>query len=211
MRLQVEVVEITSRTGVDGDRHRRRGPALEAAILAAVWEELEAVGYARLTMEGVAARARTSKQVLYRRWRNRAELVLAAFRHRVVRISDAIPDTGDLRGDVLHTLRHVARHYDQIPPDVIHGLMAESVDLGPDLLSVLHEVMMTILKRAADRGEIEVAHLTPRITTLPFDLVRHDVLLRHRRLTEGALTEIVDDVFLPLVRARTPAPPPDTP
>ena len=45
---------------------RRRGPELEAALLDAVWWELAETGYARLTMEGVAARANTGKQVLYR-------------------------------------------------------------------------------------------------------------------------------------------------
>ena len=45
---------------------RRRGTALEAALLEAAWDELSEVGYAALTMEGVAARARTSRAVLYR-------------------------------------------------------------------------------------------------------------------------------------------------
>ncbi|HET6742594.1 MAG TPA: helix-turn-helix domain-containing protein, partial [Kribbella sp.] len=54
---------------------RGRGAELEAVLLDAAWAELMESGYARLTMEAVAARAQTGKQVLYRRWRNRAELV----------------------------------------------------------------------------------------------------------------------------------------
>ena len=53
---------------------RRRGTKLEDALLDAAWEELQEVGYTRLTMEAVAARAGTSKPVLYRRWPNRARL-----------------------------------------------------------------------------------------------------------------------------------------
>src|ERR1700733_10146679 len=82
-------------------RHRRRGPELESALLEAAWNELVEVGFAGLTMESVAARAQTGIAVLYRRWANKDELVLAAIEHyRVVR-PIALPDTGTLRDDLL--------------------------------------------------------------------------------------------------------------
>ena len=65
----------------DQVRHRRRGEELESALLDAAWEELAAVGFASLTMESVAARAKTGVAVLYRRWPNKDELVLAAIVH----------------------------------------------------------------------------------------------------------------------------------
>src|SRR5580704_17603611 len=66
-----------------GGTTRRRGEALETALLDAAWEELQAVGYAGLTTEAVADRAGTSRAVIYRRWPKRAELVIAALRvHR---------------------------------------------------------------------------------------------------------------------------------
>jgi AcrR family transcriptional regulator len=181
-----------------GEQTRRRGAALESDILDAVWAELAEVGYARLTMEGVAARARTSKQVLYRRWHNRAELVLAAARHRVVSIGDDIPDTGTLRGDVLSVLRTFATRYQDFGPDVVHGVMSEARDLRPEFTHVVEATMTTILERAADRGEIRADVITPRLATLPTDLLRHEMLLTSRTVDEAALTEIVDDVFLPL-------------
>jgi AcrR family transcriptional regulator len=46
---------------------RRRGAELEQAILDAAWEQLIAEGYEHFTIDTVAARARTSKPVLYRR------------------------------------------------------------------------------------------------------------------------------------------------
>ncbi|MEU4746994.1 helix-turn-helix domain-containing protein, partial [Actinosynnema sp. NPDC023658] len=66
-----------------GIKSRRRGAQLEQAILDAAWDELCEVGYARLTIEGVAIRAGTSKSVIYRRWGSRAELALAAWFRRV--------------------------------------------------------------------------------------------------------------------------------
>jgi hypothetical protein len=62
--------------------------------------------------------------------------------------------------------------------------------------------MATILNRGADRGEVDPARLTPQLTTLPADLMRHALILRHHVPDEAEMTEIVDDIFLPLVRPR---------
>lgn len=182
-----------------GETTRRRGAALEADLLDAAWAELEAVGYAKLTMEGVAARARTGKQVLYRRWGNRAELVIAAMRHRTGSIADRVPDTGTLRGDVLEVLRAGAARQREIGADTLHGLLAEARDVDPSLFGIMREVLGTVVRRAAERGEIPTADLPRRVLTLPVDLLRHEVLLSREPITEVALEEIVDDVFLPLV------------
>jgi AcrR family transcriptional regulator len=200
------VVDITTRQGQPG--RRRRGATLEDAILGAAWDELAAHGYAALTMEKVAVRAQTSKQVLYRRWRNRAELVLAAVRHRWSSLYDDAPDTGTLRGDLIAVLERMARRYRDIGPDVAHGLMAEVDDLGPEFLNVVQTTMTAVLRRAEARGEVRLDAVTPRIATLPADLVRHEMLLTSRPVTDAAITEIVDGIYLPLLdtlAARTPA------
>src|SRR5580698_265780 len=88
----------------DQVRQRRRGEELEHAVLAAAWEELVDVGFASLTMESVAARARTGVAVLYRRWPNKDELVLAALMHYRQGRPVEIVDTGTLRGDLLALL-----------------------------------------------------------------------------------------------------------
>ena len=90
----------------DRKQERRRGADLEDAILDAAWEQLTAEGYGRFTIDTVAARARTSKPVLYRRWKTSDELLRAAIRHRgaVTEVPD--PDTGTLRGDMLALLRY---------------------------------------------------------------------------------------------------------
>jgi AcrR family transcriptional regulator len=181
-------------------RRRRRGVELEEAILQAAWAELTEVGYARLTMEGVADRAQTGKQVLYRRWHNRAELVVVAMRHRFSSIVEEVPDTGELRGDVLAVLQRMRQRFEDVGPDVVHGLMAEAHDIDPGLRSIMTDVMGVILKRAAGRGEIRTAALTRRVTTLPADLMRHEMLLGNAPIPESTLTEIVDEIFLPLVR-----------
>src|ERR1700761_4680825 len=89
-------------------RQRRRGEELEAALLDAAWDELVEAGFAKLTMESVAARAKTGVAVLYRRWPNKDDLVLAAIQHYGRTRPVATPDTGSLRGDVLALIREVS-------------------------------------------------------------------------------------------------------
>ena len=65
------------------------------------------------------------------------------------------------------------------------------------------EPMRSILKRGVDRGEIDPARLTPRNIALPTDLARNEILMTLRPLSDEVLREIVEDVFLPLVRPTT--------
>jgi AcrR family transcriptional regulator len=50
----------------------------DVALRKATLELLADVGYDRLTMEAVAARAGAGKTTLYRRWANKAQLVVDA-------------------------------------------------------------------------------------------------------------------------------------
>lgn len=188
-------------SGSDQAIRRRRGAALEDTLLEAAWAELADVGYARLSMDGVAARAHTGKQVLYRRWRNRAELVVAAMRHNTGSIVDHVADTGSLRDDVVGVLRLMLRRYREVGPDVLRGLLAEVADLDPSFVAVMGSAMQTILERAAERGEIPTADLSPRVVTLPTDLIRYEMLVTREPLADHVAEAIVDDVFLPLVRS----------
>jgi AcrR family transcriptional regulator len=79
------------RPRVEGDR--------EQEILDAALEALVEVGYDRLTMDAVATRARASKATLYRRWNDKASLVIDALVSQKEEFTT--PDTGNLRDDLL--------------------------------------------------------------------------------------------------------------
>jgi AcrR family transcriptional regulator len=197
---------VTDRQPHSGGRTRRRGPALEDALLDAAWAELEAVGYANLTMEAVADRAGTSRAVLYRRWGNRAALVIAAMRrHRPV-LSDEVPDTGSLRGDVVALLTRMSRRLNETGSETVYGILGDYF-ADRDLFSQVQErvlalgagVMATILRRAEERGEVEPG-VSGRVARLPTDLFRHELFIRRTPPNKRVITEIVDEVFLPLVQ-----------
>ncbi|HVT66383.1 MAG TPA: TetR-like C-terminal domain-containing protein [Trebonia sp.] len=57
----------------------------------------------------------------------------------------------------------------------------------------------TMYQRAADRGELNLDATPPAVLTMPFDLMRHDVLMTLKPVPPERLSAIVDDLFLPLV------------
>ncbi len=172
---------------------------LEDAVLTAVWDEVAAVGYARLTMDGAAARAGTAKSVLYRRWPSRAALVHAAVRHHLRPLVEHVQDTGDLRGDLLHLLWRVRDTYREVGPDILRGIMSEIEDMPIDAYAAGSAAVMAVLMRAADRGQARRDRVTPRIAALPGDLIRNEVLLVHGDASDEFLVGLLDEILLPLV------------
>jgi AcrR family transcriptional regulator len=193
---------------------RRRGAALDAALLEAAWDELRSVGYPGFTLDGVAARAGTSRPVLARRWSNRAELAAAAMRHHAsVATLDQQPDTGTLRGDVLAVLRKISAGAGEIA-GVLTFVLADYFSATGRPPAALREqgiaaggsIMTAIIERAVERGEIDPERLTPHIASLPVDLVRNDLIMNLAPVPDDTLVEIVDRIFLPLVQAGPPSP-----
>jgi AcrR family transcriptional regulator len=189
---------------------RRRGAALEEAILHAAVAELTASGYAGLTMDKVAARAGTNKNAIYRRWPNRLALGIAAYRQLATTVPP--PDTGDLRGDVLEQLRQANRHWSSPHGAILRELLS-AVGGASQALAQLREQSgdavaapwLTILGRAVARGEASPEALHPRVATVAIVLLRNEFVMRGAPTTsDDVLIEIVDEVYLPLVRRRAP-------
>jgi AcrR family transcriptional regulator len=77
---------------------RPRSIASDRAIWQATLELLAEVGFDRLSIEAIAARARVGKTTIYRRYNCKEELVADAIES--VRAAVIIPDTGTLTGDL---------------------------------------------------------------------------------------------------------------
>jgi AcrR family transcriptional regulator len=192
-------------------RQRRRGEELEAALLEAAWQELAEAGFARLTMESVAARAKTGVAVLYRRWPNKDDLVLAAIRHYGTTYPVDIPDTGSLRGDMIALLSSFSGTRVSFAATVsaaFSGLLA-STGLTP--AQVREKVLADrplqsdqVFARAHERGEIDLDRIPPAVLTMPFDLIRHDMLMTYKPIPPERILAIVDDLFMPLVAINRP-------
>ena len=189
-------------------RRRRRGEELEAALLAAAWDELDEVGFHRLTMESVAARAKTGVAVLYRRWPRKDDLVIAAIAYYGSTHPVEIPDTGSLRGDMLALLGSVndqRSSFTAVVTAAFTGLLASTglspADVRARLLGDRPMWSHDIFRRAHERGELDLDKVPPAVLSMPFDLMRHDLLMTLKPVPAERLASIVDELFLPLVAA----------
>ncbi|ADD41671.1 TetR/AcrR family transcriptional regulator [Stackebrandtia nassauensis] len=88
----------------------RRSQRSREAILTAAMELMAEVGYAKLTIEAIAARAGAGKQTIYRWWPTKSAVVLDAFRLNAETQEDEVdfPDTGDLDADLRIVMRAIA-------------------------------------------------------------------------------------------------------
>jgi AcrR family transcriptional regulator len=186
---------------------RRRGAALENALLDAAWDELSEKGYDGFTIESVAERARTSRAVVYRRWASKPEIVTAAVARWAQRGRAEIPDTGSLRGDLLEIFRRANRTrapYAVLMSARLGAYYAETgtsfADLRETFIGGRTSVLDAVIDRAVARGEADAERLTPRIRGLAFDLYRHELLMTLKPVPEEVIASIVDEVVLPLMR-----------
>jgi AcrR family transcriptional regulator len=187
---------------------RRRGPALERAIFEATLEQLIACGYARLSMEAVAAAAQTGKASLYRRWGSKEQLVLDALSASLPPASEP-PDTGSLRGDLLAVIaglrdamtsrtgcaaRAVISELDHERAAAFIGLVHQQI------LDPAHLLLSRVVRAAAERGEAPLEAATPMVLDLVPAMMMYRAKTRRGGFTEQDAQALVDQVLLPVLR-----------
>jgi AcrR family transcriptional regulator len=187
---------------------RRRGDALECAIFDAVLHQLQTVGYTRLTMEGVAACARTGKAALYRRWTGKDDLVVDAIDHALPSLTD-LPDHGDVREDLLDLLRRMTAMVNSPTGCALRCLLAE-VDRDHQFSALLHERVLAprkrgflaVLERAADRGQVRAEAASPWVAEVGLAMVVQRFLVDGPPVPDDYVVSILDEVVMPLLRPR---------
>jgi AcrR family transcriptional regulator len=187
-------------------RPRRRGQALEQAIFDAVLDQLQAVGYVGLTMEGVAACAQTGKAALYRRWPRKEDLVVDALEHALPSPTD-LPDHGDVRDDLLDLLRRMTAMLNSPAGCALQCLMSET-ERDESFARLLHErvkeprkrMFLDLLVRAADRGQVRPTAATQLMAEVGPALVMQRFLADGPPVPDDYVVSVLDEVVLPLLR-----------
>ena len=183
-------------------RGRPRDPGVDEAVLAAVMELLAEAGFARLTMEQVAARAGVGKASLYLRWPNKVALVAEAIRHRSGVVPD-VPDTGTLPGDMrafLRTLLHTFGASSRAMAAVV-GEMNSHPELRKSwrhsLAAALTDRVREIVERAVARGELPATTDVDLLSMLPVTFLQ-SWRLEHGQSPDDAVVErIVSQFYTP--------------
>ncbi|GAB3429998.1 TetR/AcrR family transcriptional regulator [Flindersiella endophytica] len=188
---------------------RRRGRALLQAIHEATLAELTQVGYARLTIEAVAARAGTGKAALYRRWPAKRELVLDALHAALPDLTLPLDEAADLREALLACLTSmsdVLAGRTRFPRAAVLVEMLREAELGEpfrdQLIAGRLGLVRSVLERAADRGEIDRSVITPLALRTGPALVLQGVLMTGSPPPASELEQIVDQIVLPILRPK---------
>ncbi|PRH79206.1 TetR family transcriptional regulator [Streptomyces solincola] len=187
-------------------RSERSRRAIYEAALALVVE----TGYARTTIEGIAARAGVGKQTIYRWWPSKADVLLDAFLDLGRQANEAagadaeayaeLPDTGDLEADLKAVLRATVDELNDPAFEAPYRALAAEGVVNPELglrfvESLLEPSLQLYVRRldaAREAGQVR-ADVDPRIALELFTgPLAHRWLLRTLPLTHAYADRLVE-------------------
>jgi AcrR family transcriptional regulator len=198
----------------DAGKSRHRGgryldSSRDLALREAALALLAEVGYDRLTMDAVAARAGAAKTTIYRRWRDKAELVVDALNS--LKGDLEVPDTGSLRQDLSALAESVTSTEGKFGARMTIG-MVNAVAHDAALRRVFQEKFLAprmagfqaVFEQAVARGEMPGGHDLDLLARL------FPALALQQLLTSGELpgtrfaAQIMNEVVYPLATAPAP-------
>jgi AcrR family transcriptional regulator len=188
-------------------RGRPRDPRRREAILRAAIELVAEVGYDRMTVEALAARAGVSKPTIYRRWPGgKKDIVVEAIRSKHADF-DSLPDAGSLRGDLLALLGAMIARIDE-DAHLAAGLISQLRD-SEELAALMRDEVIEherrrydgLIQRAVARGELSAdARITPLLSDVAGAMVFTRAVITAEPLDQSFLEELVDHVLLPILQ-----------
>jgi AcrR family transcriptional regulator len=177
---------------------RKRSEESRLAILAAAIELVGEVGFAGLTIEGIAARSGAGKQTVYRWWPSKADVLLDALATQAD-LYIPIPDEGsyaaDLRGFLTASFR---LGNDERVVSVLRVLMAQAqidADFGErfrvSFLQRRRDALAIIVDRARARGDLPPAPSADLVADVVFGVIWYRVLSRDQPIDDRLPGELV--------------------
>lgn len=179
-------------------------PTLDEQLLRATQDLLISEGVERLTMDAVVKRCGVSKATIYRRWPSKTALVVAAA--AALLETAPVPDTGDLREDLLACGRAYVQK-DVRNQQVLASLLSATRydealrDAARDVIGTPYgDAFVRVLTRAVARGDIsaavDVVTLADVFPAMAYQLRAAQGLV----VDERDVVRVVDHVLLPALR-----------
>jgi len=187
-----------------------RRPGRTEAILDATYELLVEVGYDRLTVDAVAARARASKATIYNRWPAKRELVVAAYEHGGEALASFEPSGETLRDELLSLLGAMSRVSQASDARAFLSLLSASQQdpaIGTSIRASVYRLRAgctAILERSVARGELELVDAATAADKV-LSLVIGQILVRQLvfgvPVDDTFMTDLVDELLVPVLRS----------
>jgi AcrR family transcriptional regulator len=181
---------------VTAPKRQRRGAPVVERVLALTLEELARVGYQRLSVPEIAARAGLNKTSVYRRWPTRRALVGAALASAMGHDAPP-PDTGALRSDMREMVLGAAAWAESpVGRGVLRVLLQDADDpevreLAPDLERMQAAAPAAIFARAVERGELSADADVPMALGVIAGAITHRIFVEHAPITPAFAERLV--------------------
>lgn len=193
---------------------RKRDASRDDALCQAALELLAEVGYDRLTIDAVAARAGAGKATCYRRWAGKAELVVDAVGR--IKAAPQMPDTGTLRGDLIELTCHFhdtedAAFRTDVQAGLVSGLVRDAKlreVFAEQFIAPRKAVFRGVFERAIERGEIAPVPNYELLSDIVPSMAFHRMIMTGESPGPDFIQTILDQIVLPLAnpsKTRTPS------
>ncbi len=189
-------------TGLRG-RGRPRDPQTDQAILQAAIEEIGRLGYDGASLEGIAKRAGVTRPTIYRRYDNKAALVVAAIVQALQKANPAVPDTGSAEKDVATLVFNTAQMLTQTPTGAVIRAVVPALpndrrlsDLMAQLDRERRVLMRDAIGRGMERGEFPRGDIDTLLEAL-LGAVYLRFLVLNKPLTRSYVNGLVESVLRP--------------
>jgi AcrR family transcriptional regulator len=184
-----------------GTPGRPRSDSAEAAIEAAVRSILVHDGYARLTMDRVAAVAKVGKSTIYRRWIDKADMVSDLMSRQQLSMV-RFPDTGSIRDDLRSHLLSVVEALRDEQGAMIVSLLSEFAR-DPGLaegfigrsVTAYRRNFRDLVERGMVRGELRPGLDADVVTDLLVGALYHRLLTGPTELHPGLVDAYLEVFF----------------
>jgi AcrR family transcriptional regulator len=191
---------------------RKRDHTRDGAILDAATDVLGEVGYASLTIDMVALRAKAGKATVYRRWSSKEDLVrdvVERLKHSQVDL-DSLPDTGTIRNDLIALFRPQSVEEDERRNKALAGLAsmlshhsAFAEAANDALVKPWADAHRRLMQRAVDRGEIPSSADVGTISQVLPTMAAYRALVQRKPFDRDFLVSSIDVVILPALYNET--------
>ncbi len=209
-RVSRDAEEVPRKKGAGG---RKRDASRDTAILDAAIETLADMGYDRMTMDMVAARAKAGKATVYRRWQSKIDMVVDAVTHmgrKEIDVAD-LPDTGSLRGDMLALFKPKSSAELELKLRAMAGLVVlmsqqeALADAGHQaVIGPWIEANRILIRRSIERGETRSGVDVETLATIIPSMAAYQSFVQRRPFERAFLESLLDTVLLPALGASSP-------
>ena len=176
-----------------------RDEAIHQAALALLSE----VGYDRTTVEAIAHRAQVGKATIYRRFKNKEEILMSAMREHAACTLPRI-DTGNLRDDLITLISEHVKLLNGPEGELMMSLLSIA-HRDPELGKLLNQnspieaesESSKIFERAIKRGEISKKANIAFLSDVVPSIITHRIFITHQPVDKKFIEQLVDEVLIP--------------